>query len=270
MIKMFIALLLTFASIAKAQTSFAFAGNTADAYDRLPMPKSSNRDSQALQLLQQSVDKMGGLTAIRAIPGWKIHLRVTQAANNTTHIARWEVVGDEFRVEHLSSDASKMLKAVTTGQGNASTQSGTTTTPLPFHTVRSWIVPQMAAQLLEKAIDDPEYSLDLLKVDANSNQTIIRIVNTKTPLTRLTTPELWYFDNTTMLPALVCIRQYRPNDFTHHALMTFAMSNFTLRDGVLIPFHSTLQIGEFVLETADVVSVKTNEAIPNSRFAALR
>jgi len=224
------------------------------------------RDPGAITLLQGSIVALGGLAALRAVSAWTIDSTVTSTRDSTSHAVRYEVSGDEFRIEHKAPGASAPMVTFTSGHGRASIKGQGGATRIPPHVTHAWIVSPMIAQMLQRQLDSAHFSISDKGPSPDGTQEIIQTVNEASTLDHMVTPQTWYIDKTTLLPAKIIVHEYGPNSTRIFAQIGWTFADYRPVSGVMVPFTTARLLGDTVAETTVVNRIEF-KAISDDHFA---
>jgi hypothetical protein len=235
-----------------------------------PSPSPVVRDPSAISLLQQSVAAMGGLAALRAIPAWTIDATETWSHSGASHPVRIEAQGEEYRIEHRTADGGNSMLTITSGGGKPSRKAAAANamsiSPLISH---SMMIGPLAPRTLQRELANPNYTLRDLGPSSDGTQEMILTENHTTSLDRLVSPQTWYIDKATFLPAKVIVHMHNPKSTLVYGLMGMCFSGYRTVGNVLIPYTTEKIVGSTVLNTTVVTAVSFS-AIRSSEFEKLQ
>lgn len=239
-----------------------------------PAPPFSNqmrptiRDPHAASVVQAALTAMGGSTVIGQAQSWQVQgqMRGTQNANRNGAI-NWEMAGSEFR---MGSTINGTTTYMLTGHGKPSSVASGAATPLPSHVVRALFIPALVAPVLLREFQDQNYSLESGGTTMLGSEPV-EVVRTSCrtgQMEALVTPQTWYFDAATSLPARIEFRMPAAAGPRLYISAAADFSDYRNIAGSLYPFHITSSRLGKQTNVITVQSLNPNAAIPASEFDA--
>jgi hypothetical protein len=229
-------------------------------------PQPFFRDPQAIALIQNTIDKMGGTDRVRSITSWTVTGTQSLPSTGKTGPARWEFAGDEIRQDVVMDGQSSTL---TSGHGRPAIQNPGGIHAVHLHVLHAMFHPGLITKDLQRALDDPHYSLEYLGLDESGAQTMVRTTSHAAVVDLFVTPRVWYIDNSTGLPTKMTYRMPDANNPANYGRATAILGNYQTINGMLIPLSVGTYMGNKQLESIQIDNVAIDASISDSDFAPL-
>jgi hypothetical protein len=227
------------------------------------------RDPQALGIVQASIAALGGAAAIEQLQTFVVQANIVPSPGSSAMAgtAVWTVAGGEFRSDYTSGQDTT---TVGSGHGRPFGSLNGTVQGLPNYIVRSSFAPTLAASILLKEFQDPNYSIQFVGASTLGAESVVvvRTSSQNNPMDSLVTPQTWYFDSASNLPVRIEHRLPDVKISTRFLITALDLGTYKNISRVLFPSQVARSIGGKPTETATVISIQTNTNVAASVFDA--
>jgi len=225
-----------------------------------------NRDLQAVGVIQNAINSLGGATNIGQVKDWKViaQRQASAASQSPSGKIIWEAAGAEFKSDFPASNGRSIL---TSGHGKPIRVLSGVTEPVAPYVVHAMLVPSLVGAVLLREYQDPNRCFEMVSQNTATNApTIIKTYSVASQSDRVATEQIWYFDTGTGLPTRIEYRFPNPKNPDQFGSTSVDLSNFKPIGNVLCPFQIVMsQLG---LKMADVTvqSITINTNLPPQDF----
>ncbi len=222
------------------------------------------RDAGAVAAIQTALGNMGVFQANITSCVVQGTYQAAAGSGQSDGTFAWEFAGSEFRIAGTSGAQTGVLVS---GHGKPGISQNGSVISLPKH-VGMAIMPPLPFLPLLNALVNANYSVQLIgPANVNGHQTVqIRTSLNTNPAASAVTPQDWYLDASTGLPAWVTFRMPDLHNPANVNIGAMGPSNYQNVNGVLVPMQIVAYNGTQQTGTFNIVSVSFNATIPNSDF----
>ncbi len=236
--------------------------------DPIPAPV---RDVQAVVAVQNAINALGGTALIAQQQSWIVQGSVTGGPGGPTQSGAfaWEAAGSEYRFAGSNSTGKSLF---VTGHGNPIQITGAESHAVPPQIARAMFVPALVGPILLQKLQNQSYSIRYGGMGTIGTRPVV-IVSTAAETTypeNVVTPQTWYFDASTTLPARVEFRSPVPKYLWNYVTERLDFSDFRPIAGTVFPFLISFSVdgNEDALQTFSLNTISVNANIALSDFDA--
>ena len=229
----------------------------------------SQRDPQALLVVQQSLAAMGGATAAAQVTDAVCTGAVQPVARSQVKASTftWKIKGTDFRYQSSTGSSTRIFVS---GHGHPASVRDGVVKALSPHMALANPPFELPALVLAPEASDTRYTVTLGGSSTVEGTAAIK-VHTRLEtdvVTSLVTAQDWYFDVVTRLPLRVEHRlpdNLRPD---HYVNAAEEYSDFRVVSGMLVPFRISLYEDGVQVAIVTLDSVKFNQGLSGADFDA--
>jgi len=231
------------------------------------VPAPTQRDVQALAVLQNAVAAMGGTAAVFQVADTVIvgNIQPPPGSAAQARTFKWKTSGPNFRYEFQSGTTTQVFVS---GHGNpANERNGTVKALSPLIALANPPL-HFPALVLTSVVTNTDYSVTSGgKTTVNGSQAIkVHIFLNTDMLSALVSAQDWYFDAVSGLPLRVEHRlpdNRRPENYVQ---ATEDFADFRVVSGLLVPFKITSYESGSLVAVETITSVSFNNGLSSTEF----
>jgi hypothetical protein len=226
---------------------------------------SPQRDSAAINTLQNAITALGGANVIGSIQDCILTGSVAYSDGSTKNF-NWTIAGSEFRRELDFPNGGTSI--FYSGHGSpAWTQNGTTLA-LHYHMARASLPLYLPPYVLFQELSNSIYTLKYVGVVQLNGKNVVQvhISDDSDAVGTLVTPQEWYFDPVSFLPVGVQFRQPSNENAADYGNAAYVFSQFLPVNGVLVPSPISYSQDNAPNKTITINSVTFNSGVSQNVF----
>jgi hypothetical protein len=241
-------------------------GATSGAQTQQAPPLVPRRDSQALGVVQNAINALGGATNISQVKDWKVvaQRQASSASHSPSGEVVWEATGTEFKSDFPAANGRSVLVS---GHGRPVRTGVGVTEAVPQYVLRALFVPSLVGAVLLRELQDPNYSFEFVSKNLSNRQvTIIRTFSVASETDRIATEQTWYFDSATGLPSRIEYRFPDAKDPSRFGKPSVDFSAYKSISNVLYPFQIVMSQNGVKMADVTIQSIVVNSNLPPQEF----
>jgi hypothetical protein len=232
-----------------------------------PLTTAANKDPQALELIQQAIDAMGGVGAFAGIRDCTVQGQVQVAPDSPFYSGGfvWKNAGWEFRYENPRADGVQILAS---GHGKPATSQNGAVSPASLQAGLATTPPYLMPKLLVDALQNPNIEISSVLAGQVGGKTAVQIAvfDTSSKLATSLTSQVWYFDPSSTVPLRVEYREPSDSDANITVGVSVEFSDFRNVSGIGVPFQIASYQDDKLDSVFSLKSVQFNIGIDPSEF----
>ncbi len=229
----------------------------------------TQRDPQALAVVQNSIAAMGGAAAAAQVTDTVVTGSIAPSTGSSIKGGAfvWKTAGSDFRYEKQGNASNQ---AFVSGHGRPTSIRNGAVTAFEPHIALASPPLHLPVVVLARVVANQDYAVTFLgRAEVNGAPAIKVHISLETdPISALVSPQDWYFDALSGLPLRVEHRfpdNRRPENFVSAAE---DFSDFRIVAGLLVPFRITSHENGAPVAVATVMTVTFNNNLSPTEFDA--